>query len=95
MKNGKRYNEEFKREAVRLVKTGNGNISSVSKDLGVAEQTLRNWVHDEQIKEEPEQSRIIELEKALKEKEKRIADLEMSVEILKKATAIFATSNRK
>jgi len=93
-KNGKRYTEEFKADAIRLVGEGR-SISSVASDLGINPQTLRNWVGDVKKKQEPEKSRILELEAALKAEKRRVADLEESVAILKKATAIFATSNRK
>jgi len=39
--------------------------------------------------------KIAELEAELKDKDKKIADHEMTIEILKKATAIFAQNNRK
>ena len=34
---------EFKQEAVRLVRGGEG-VSSVAKSLGISGQTLHNWV---------------------------------------------------
>lgn len=93
-KNGKRYTEEFKADAIRLVKEGS-SISSVASDLGINPQTLRNWVGEIKKKQEPDKSRILELETELKAEKRRNAELEESVSILKKATAIFATSNRK
>ena len=35
---------ESKAEAVRLVGNGDRSLSSIAKDLGVADQTLRIWV---------------------------------------------------
>ena len=45
MKNSFRgqYTLEFKQEAVRLVRGGEG-VSSVAKSLGISGQTLHNWV---------------------------------------------------
>jgi transposase len=37
------YTLEFKQEAVRLVRGGEG-VSSVAKSLGISGQTLHNWV---------------------------------------------------
>ena len=93
-KNGKRYTEEFKADAIRLVREGR-SIASVAIDLGINPQTLRNWVGDVKKKQEPDKSRILELEAELKAEKRRNAELEESVTILKKATAIFATSSRK
>ncbi len=93
-KNGKRYTDEFKADAIRLVGEGR-TISSVATDLGVNPQTLRNWIGEIKKKQEPDKSRILELEAELKAEKRRNAELEESVAILKKATAIFATSSRK
>jgi transposase len=93
-KNGNRYTEEFKADAVRLVKEGR-SINGVASDLGVNPQSLRNWVGEVKKKQDPDKLRIMELEAELKAEKKRNSELEESVAILKKATAIFATSNRK
>jgi len=93
-KNGKRYTDEFKADAIRLVREGR-SISSVATDLGVNPQTLRNWMGEIKKKQEPDKSRILELEAELKAEKRRNAELEESVTILKKATAIFAASSRK
>jgi len=93
-KNGKRYTDEFKADAIRLVREGR-SISSVATDLGINPQTLRNWMGEIKQKQEPDKSRILELEAELKAEKRRNAELEESVTILKKATAIFATSSRK
>lgn len=90
-----RYNTEFKRDAIRLVEEENRSVPSVSKDLGINAQTLRNWLNAEKRREKPESARILELEKELKAEKRRNAELEEAVAILKKATALFVTNNRK
>lgn len=89
-----RYSKEFKADAVRLVQEGR-SVASVAKDLGVNHQSLRNWIAKEKVKEDPIQSRILELEAELRSEWKRNKELEESVSILKKATAIFLTNDRK
>ena len=37
------YPPEFRAEAVRLVKSSGETIAQVAKDLGISDQTLRNW----------------------------------------------------
>jgi transposase len=93
--NGRRYNAEFRADAIRLVLEEGRSIISVSKDLGVNDQTLRNWINNIKRKEDPEKSSINELERQLREKQKKIDDLEESVDILKKAAAIFAKDSRR
>jgi len=38
------YPPEFREEAVRLVREGGKSIGAVAKDLGISDQSLRNWV---------------------------------------------------
>lgn len=93
--NGKRYSEEFKADAVRLVRESGRSAASVSQDLGINPQTLRNWLGENQKRQSPDKVRIMELEAELKAEKRRNSELEESVAILKKATAIFVASNRK
>ncbi len=90
-----RYSDEFKNDAIKLVKEGNRSVPSVAKDLGINPQTLRNWLNEQKTREKPESARISELEAELKAEKRRNAELEEAVAILKKATAIFATKNQK
>jgi len=91
--NGKRYGKEFKLDAIRLVNEGR-KAKDVAEDLGVCYQTLMNWIKKDEERKIPELCRIKELEALLKEKEKRIEDLEETTEILKKAAAIFVKDNQ-
>lgn len=92
---GKRYNQEFKAEIVKLINQDGRSVASVVKDFGVSEQTVRNWLKETKDSKEPDKVRIAELEAELKARDKKLADHEMTIEILKKATAIFAQNNRK
>lgn len=94
-KNAKRYNQQFKDDILRLVLEEKRSISSIVKDFGVNDQTVRNWLKDHKHQQDPVKSRIAELEAELKAKDKKIADQELTIDILKKATAIFAQNNRK
>jgi len=90
-----RYTLEFKIEAVRLVRGGQ-SVAAVSQVLGVASQTLHNWVKAEAgglLKgtaakpESPEQMEISRLRWEL-------ARVKMELDILKKATAYFAKESK-
>ena len=85
------YTAELKQLAVERVKDGH-RFGAVAKDLGLNEQTLRNWVKAAKAgklnpagakKVTPEQ---MELSRVRAEN----ARLRMENEILKKATAYFA-----
>jgi transposase-like protein len=94
-KKGKRYNQEFKADILRLINVEKRPVSSVVKDFGVNDQTVRNWLKETKDNQDPTNSKIAELEAKLKERDKKMADQELTIDILKKATAIFAQSNRK
>ena len=86
-----RYTLEYKLEAVRMVKGGQ-SLAAVSKILGIADQTLHNWVKAEREGRlggagsrpvSPEQMEIARLRAEL-------ARVKMERDILGKATAYFA-----
>lgn len=85
------FTAEFKELAVKRVKGGQG-ISAVARELGVSEQTLRNWVKafDAGKLNGPEGRAVtpeqMELSRVLAEN----ARLKRENEILKKAAAYFA-----
>lgn len=96
MKNtGKRYNQEFKADILRLILEEKRPVSGIVKDFGVNDQTVRNWLKESKDKQDPDKVRISELETELKETKKKLADSEVTIDILKKATSIFAQSSRK
>ena len=43
------YPPEFRAEAIRLVKTSGDPLRQIAKDLGVSDQTLRNWVKQDDV----------------------------------------------
>ncbi|ACL19498.1 transposase IS3/IS911 family protein [Desulfitobacterium hafniense DCB-2] len=83
-KNGKRYNQEFKHDIIRLITEENRSVSSVVQDFGVNEQTVRNWLKQTKERQDPIKTKIAELEAELKARDKKIADQELTIDILKK-----------
>ncbi len=86
-----RYTLEFKLEAVRLVRGGQ-SAAATAKILGIAEQTLHNWLKADREGRlagagtkpvSPEQMEIARLRAEL-------ARVKMERDILGKATAYFA-----
>lgn len=92
---GNRYNEEFKSDIIRLIREEKQSVSKVATDFGINQHTLRNWLKSNDDKQDPEKNRIAELEAKLKEEMRKNSDLQQTVDILKKATAIFVQDNRK
>ena len=43
------YPPEFRAEAVELIRSGAKTIRGLSRDLGVSDQTLRNWLRQADV----------------------------------------------
>jgi transposase len=84
------YPPEFRDEAVRLVRMSRRPIPEVAAELGVNDQTLRNWVFAARADgEEPEESATDD-KAELARLRRRVKVLEQERDILKKAAAWFA-----
>ncbi len=89
----RKFAREFKLEAVRLIKERGVSVAQASRDLGVHQTQLRQWVKDfagdpqqafpghGQMK--PEQAEIARLKR-------EVTKLKVERDILKKAAAYFA-----
>jgi transposase len=90
-----KYTPEFRAAAVREVVDNSRPIVEVAVELGLVEQTLRNWVaaHRERHGGEAAELTVSERTK-LKELEKEVRELRMECEFLGKATAFFAKRSR-
>lgn len=91
-KTRRKFTKEFKREAVRLLRTSGKNQTQVARELGVATSVLGTWMAMVEAEEKTGLSPE-ELEE-LKRLRKENARLQMEVEILGKATAFFANRNK-
>ena len=86
-KNGNRYSGEFKNQIVDLYHSGKP-VMELSSEYGVSTVTIYKWIQNlSPIKVSEDETMTNQDYKALK---KKVAQLEMENEILKKATAIFA-----
>jgi transposase len=84
------YPEEFRREAVGLLRSGR-SIPDVAEALGVSQQTLRNWSKQEQADRGEREDTLTSAEREeLRELRRRVRRLEQERDILKRATALFA-----
>ena len=84
------YPPEFKAEAVRLAKSSGETIAQIAKDLGISDQTLRNWVGQDNV-DAGKKSGLTSDERArMRELERENRKLREEREILRKAAAFFA-----
>ena len=87
--NRRRHSEEFKRNAVSLVEDQGHSVAQAARDLGIHENLLRTWRKKYGRKSEGSLSESEQEELARLRKE--VSRLRMEREILRKATACFAT----
>ena len=88
-KTKRQYSEEFKREAIELMKRSGKSQAQISRELGISNQNISRWWQkygqDENRTEEQTVSR--EAFKALQAELRRVKE---EKEILKKALNIFS-----
>ena len=89
----RKYDREFKEDAIRLIVDGGRSVREVARDLGIHENMLSRWKKEYlQDKEHsfPGKGHMKPHEEELFKLKRRIADLEEDRAILKKALAIFS-----
>ncbi len=90
-KTGARYPEEFKAEVVQLARSSpEKSIRQLAYELGIADQTLRNWVKQAEIDHGEREGLTTKEREELRKLRRENRILREEREILKKAAAFFA-----
>jgi len=84
----KKYDEEFKKNAVKLSYASPRSVKQVAHDLGVSENLLYTWRR--KYTSQGEKTRYATLEEENKALRLENAELKIEADMLKKATAYFA-----
>lgn len=77
----RKYDDDYKQAAVKKIHDGQ-SVASVSRELGVAESLLHNWKRQTIETSSDADKEVLALKK-------RIRELELEREILRKAALIF------
>ena len=87
-----KYPEEFRRDAVALVKASpERTVAEIARELGVNHETLRQWVKAADRRQDREAVGLGRAEfEELKRLRKENAELNLEKEILRKAAQYFA-----
>jgi len=87
----KRYSEEFRLQAAKLIVEGGTTYHQAAQQLGVSDWALRCWVKAFRDSGHlPAQGQAVPLADELKAARRELAQLRMENDILKKAAAYFA-----
>jgi transposase len=89
----RKYDREFKEDAIRLIVDGGRTVREVARDLGIHENMLSRWKKEYlQDKEHsfPGKGHMKPHEEEIFKLKRKVADLEEDRAILKKALAIFS-----
>ncbi|WP_428637449.1 transposase, partial [Shewanella sp.] len=90
-KTRKTFSPEFRLEAAQLVVDQHYTVRAACEAMGVSKSTMESWVR--QLRQErqgktPKATAMTDEQRRIQELEKRLRQVEMEKEILKKATAL-------
>jgi transposase len=89
----KQYDESFKRDAVALVTEQGHRVTDAARRLGINPNLIHRW--KQEFEQEATGQRLTADERdEVTRLRRRVRELEMETEILKKATAYFAKHTR-
>lgn len=85
------YPPEFRAEAVELIRSGTKSFRELSRDLGVTDQTLRNWVRQADLDAGRRHDGLTSSDRdELRRLRSENRTLRMERDLLKKAAVFFA-----
>ena len=87
-----KYDEEFKKNAVKLSYASPKSVAQVAGDLGIAENLLYRW--RKKYTADGDKTRWATLEEENKALRLQLAEARIEADMLKKATAYFANLHR-
>lgn len=88
-----RYTPEFRAEAVGLYRSvqGEKSMRELAVELGISNETLRSWIKQADVDNGLRQGLTSDEREELQKLRRKVKVLEEEREILKKATAFFAS----
>ena len=89
------FTPEYKEEAAKLVVESSRSIADSAREIGINEQTLRNWVNAYRTAHADEEPPLSVSERAeLRQLKDEVRELRLKSEFLGKAAAFFAQEYR-
>ena len=91
----RKFSDEFKRDAVEIVRVSGKPIAEVARELGIYDTTLGNWVNQDQVNRGERQGLSSAERLELSELRRENARLRMERELLKRAVAFWVKESNE
>jgi len=91
----RKFSEEFKRDAVEIVRSSDKPIAVVARELGIYDSSLGNWVNQDRINRGEREGLRSDDRARLSELERENARLRMERELLKRAVAFWVRESNE
>jgi transposase len=88
----KKYDEEFKKNAVKLSYASPKTVREIAEDLGIHENILYNWRR--KYTADGDKTKFATLEEENRDLQRQLAEVKMERDMLKKAAAYFASLHK-
>jgi len=88
----KKYDEDFKKNAVKLSYASPKSVKEIADDLGIHENLLYNWRR--KYTADGDKTKYATLEEENRELRRQLAEARMERDMLKKAAAYFASHQK-
>ena len=89
-RNRRQFTQEFKRDAVELVRATGRPIAQIAQELGIYDSTLGNWVRQDRIDRGEAEGLTSDERARLRQLEAENAKLRMERDLLKRTVAFWA-----
>ena len=88
----KQYDEDFKKNAVKLSHASPKSVKEIAEDLGIHENLLYNWRR--KYTADGDKTKYATLEEENRDLQRQLAEVKMECDMLKKAAAHFASQQK-
>jgi transposase-like protein len=91
----RKFSDEFKRDAVEIVRTSGKSIAEVARELGIYDSSLGNWVRQDGVNRGERDGLSSDDSQELSELRRENARLRMERELLKRAVAFWVRESNE